>query len=138
MYRIEQRNKCSVGETIEIMKPDCRNIEVTVRRIVDEDGNEQESAPHPKQVLYIDFGEEAEQLAKEVGMMKATVITEGLRVRGEASSDGVLYGYLNLNDSVEVISDYNDGDEWVNVDYEGTSSYVSAEYVSVEIGRAHV
>lgn len=82
---------------------------------------------------YLIFGEEAEQLAKEVGMMKATVITEGLRVRGEASSDGVLYGYLNLNDSVEVISDYNDGDEWVNVDYEGTSSYVSAEYVSVEL-----
>ena len=61
MYRIEQRNKFSVGETIEIMKPDGRNIEVTVRRIVDEDGNEQESAPHPKQVLYIDFGGEAEQ-----------------------------------------------------------------------------
>ena len=61
MYRIEQRNKFSVEETIEIMKPDGRNIEVTVRRIVDEDGNEQESAPHPKQVLYIDFGEEAEQ-----------------------------------------------------------------------------
>ncbi len=56
LYRIEQRNKFSVGETIEVMKPDGSNIEVTVRQIRDEDGNAQESAPHPKQVLYIDLG----------------------------------------------------------------------------------
>lgn len=53
--RIEQRNKFSVGEKIEIMKPDGRNVEVTVCRILDEEGNEQESAPHPKQVLYIEL-----------------------------------------------------------------------------------
>ena len=56
MYRIEQRNKFSVGETIEVMKPNGDNIEVTVKRIVTEDGAEQESAPHPKQVLYVDLG----------------------------------------------------------------------------------
>lgn len=56
MYRIEQRNKFSVGETIEVMKPNGDNIEVTVKRIVTEDGVEQESAPHPKQVLYVDLG----------------------------------------------------------------------------------
>ena len=55
-YRIEQRNKFSVGETIEVMKPNGDNIEVTVKRILTEDGVEQESAPHPKQVLYIDLG----------------------------------------------------------------------------------
>lgn len=59
MYRIEQRNKFSVGETVEIMKPDGQNIEVTVERIVDEDGQEQESAPHPKQVLYVALSGEA-------------------------------------------------------------------------------
>ena len=56
MYRIEQRNKFSVGETIEVMKPNGDNLEVTVKRIVAEDGVEQESAPHPKQVLYVDLG----------------------------------------------------------------------------------
>ena len=61
MYRIEQRNKFSVGETIELMKPNGDNIEVTVKKIVDEDGNEQESAPHPKQVLYIDLGAHVDQ-----------------------------------------------------------------------------
>lgn len=55
-YRIEQRNKFSVGETIEVMKPNGENIEVTVKRILTEDGEEQESAPHPKQVLYVDLG----------------------------------------------------------------------------------
>lgn len=59
-YRIEQRNKFSVGEVIEIMKPDGRNLEVTVGKILDEEGNEQESAPHPKQVLYIDLEGKAE------------------------------------------------------------------------------
>ena len=61
LYRIEQRNKFSVGETIEIMKPDGDNIEAKVRRIVNEEGEEQESAPHPKQVLYIDLGVPMEQ-----------------------------------------------------------------------------
>ncbi len=55
-YRIEQRNKFSVGEIIEVMKPNGENIEVTVKRILTEDGVEQESAPHPKQVLYVDLG----------------------------------------------------------------------------------
>lgn len=55
-YRIEQRNKFSVGEKIEVMKPNGDNIEVIVKRILTEDGVEQESAPHPKQVLYVDLG----------------------------------------------------------------------------------
>ena len=56
MYAIEQRNKFSVGETIEVMKPNGENPQVVVRRIVDEDGNDQMSAPHPKQKLWIDLG----------------------------------------------------------------------------------
>ncbi len=61
MYRIEQRNKFSVGEKIEIMKPDGRNVEVIVNKITDEEGKEQESAPHPKQVLYVDLGGKADR-----------------------------------------------------------------------------
>ena len=55
-YRIEQRNKFSVGEKIEVMKPNGDNVEVVVMRILTEEGVEQESAPHPKQVLYVDLG----------------------------------------------------------------------------------
>ncbi len=60
-YRIEQRNKFSVGEVIEIMKPDGRNTETKVLRIVNEEGEEQESAPHSKQVLYIELDQKAEK-----------------------------------------------------------------------------
>lgn len=56
--RIGQKNKFSVGEIIEVMKPDGRNLEVTVRGIYDEDGNARESAPHPLEVLYVDLGAE--------------------------------------------------------------------------------
>lgn len=55
-YRIEQRNKFSVGEEIEVMKPDGENIAATVKLIEDEEGKTMESAPHPQQVLYIDLG----------------------------------------------------------------------------------
>ncbi len=61
LYRIEQRNKFSVGEQIEIMKPDGRNVEVRVKRILNEEGNEQESAPHSKQILYVDLQGKAEK-----------------------------------------------------------------------------
>lgn len=54
--QITQRNKFSVGEGIEVMKPDGQNISVTVLKILDEEGNEMESAPHPKQKLFIDLG----------------------------------------------------------------------------------
>ena len=60
-YKTEQRNKFSVGEMIEVMKPDGRNVEVIVKAIYDEDGNPMESCPHPKQTLYIDLGMELDQ-----------------------------------------------------------------------------
>ncbi len=52
-FAMEQKNKFSVGETIEIMKPDGRNIEVEVLEILDEYDVSQESAPHPKQQLKV-------------------------------------------------------------------------------------
>ena len=59
--RIEQRNKFCKGDVIEIMKPDGRNIPVTVNGIYDEEGNEVESAPHPQQVLWLDLSEKPQQ-----------------------------------------------------------------------------
>lgn len=50
---IHQKNKFLVGETIEIMKPDGRNVETKVLSILNEDGGEMESAPHPGQKLAV-------------------------------------------------------------------------------------
>ncbi len=59
-YRLEQKNKFYVGQTIEIMKADGNDIEVQVVCIKDEEGNEMESCPHPKQQLIINLGMELE------------------------------------------------------------------------------
>ena len=58
--KIEQKNKFSVGETIEIMKPDGRNVFARVEAIVNEEGESQESAPHPKQILFVTLSEPAD------------------------------------------------------------------------------
>ncbi len=55
LYLIRQRNKFCVGERMEAMKKDGRNLTVTVRAIYDENGTSMQSAPHPKQVLYVDL-----------------------------------------------------------------------------------
>lgn len=62
MYSLEQRNKFSVGETIEVMKPNGENVLATVKAITDEDGKPMESCPHPKQKIYVDLGMELDFL----------------------------------------------------------------------------
>lgn len=59
---MEQRNKFSVGDRVEIMKPDGRNVSVTVEKMLDEKGREMESCPHPKQKMQVLFSEVPEKL----------------------------------------------------------------------------
>ncbi|MCR5628039.1 U32 family peptidase [Eubacterium sp.] len=60
MCHFEQRNKFSIGDEIEVMKPDGRDIKVKVSKMMDEEGNEVESAPHPKQKLKVYLDGQAE------------------------------------------------------------------------------
>ena len=62
MARIMQRNKFCVGDRIEIMKPDGRDIPVTVAAMYDEKGAPVESAPHPRQTIDLDLRMETEPL----------------------------------------------------------------------------
>ena len=57
LARFEQRNKFSVGETIEIMKPDGTNRTVTVKKLLNEAGESIDSCPHPKQIIYAELSE---------------------------------------------------------------------------------
>ena len=50
---IEQKNKFAVGDVIEIMKPDGRDIATTVSAITDTSGTAMLAAPHAKQPLYV-------------------------------------------------------------------------------------
>lgn len=53
VVKITQRNKFCTGDSIEIMKPDGRNVVTKVLKIETMDLIEQESAPHPQQELYV-------------------------------------------------------------------------------------
>lgn len=55
-YGLEQKNKFSVGDTVEIMKPSGENLTVKAQDMRDEEENPIESCPHPKQHFYVDFG----------------------------------------------------------------------------------
>jgi len=59
--RIEQKNKFCVGDVIEIMKPDGRNVETKVEAMFDEKGVAVESAPHPQQILFLQLSEICEK-----------------------------------------------------------------------------
>ena len=52
---VEQRNKFSVGDTIEIFGPRTPFYEEVIKGILNEDGESIESAPHPQQKLRIRF-----------------------------------------------------------------------------------
>ncbi len=83
---------------------------------------------------YLYFGDEAEEVAKEVGILTAYSNTETLRVRKEASLESGTVGLLANGEAVEAIAEEGD---WVSVSYEGTTGYVSAEYVTVEFEIDH-
>lgn len=61
LIRIEQRNKFSVGDTIEIMKPDGTNVETVVKAMYNESWESVDSCPHPKQVLWVELSAAAER-----------------------------------------------------------------------------
>ncbi len=80
---------------------------------------------------YLYFGKEAEEVAKDVGVLTAYANTETLRVREEPSLEAGIVGLLANGQAVEAIAEEGD---WVRVSYEGTTGFVSSEYVRVEFG----
>lgn len=58
--QLTQKNKFSVGETIEIMKTDGRNLETKVLEIRNAEGEEMESAPHASEELMVRLDQKAD------------------------------------------------------------------------------
>ena len=56
-----QKNKFCVGDEIEIMKPDGRDVPVKVIGIRDTEGNKMDSCPHAAQELWVELSEEPKQ-----------------------------------------------------------------------------
>ena len=58
---VEQRNKFSVGDTVEIFGPRVPFYEEVITEMFDEEGNPVDSAPHPQQILQIRFKNKPEE-----------------------------------------------------------------------------
>lgn len=77
---------------------------------------------------YVVVGEEAEKLAKEVGTRMATVVTQTLRVREEATTESAILGLIPEGDEL-VVKEEAEG--WVKVSIEEGDGWVSLDYVTL-------
>ena len=77
---------------------------------------------------YCVTGDDAVDLAKEVGTRIATVTTTTLKVRGGASLDAEVLGLVPIEDQL-VVEEELDG--WVKVSIEEGDGYVSMDYVTL-------
>lgn len=59
---MEQRNKFSVGDRVEVMKPSGENLPVTVEKMLDEYGAVIDSCPHPKQKIQVLFSRTPDEM----------------------------------------------------------------------------
>jgi len=78
---------------------------------------------------YCVTGEEANVLAKEIGLRIATVTTTTLKVRQEPSMEAAVLGLVPIEDELTVIEEL---DDWVKVDIEEGDGFVSKEYVTLK------
>lgn len=77
---------------------------------------------------YVVVGAQAQELAKEVGTRLATVTTETLRVREEASTESTILGLVPEGEEL-VVKEEVEG--WVKVSIEEGEGWVSIDYVSL-------
>ena len=73
-------------------------------------------------------GDGAEALAEEVGKRVATVTTETLRVRNEASTEASILGLIGEEEELTVTDETED---WVQVSIEEGDGWVSKEFVDL-------
>lgn len=79
---------------------------------------------------YLLFGEDAAEMANDVGNLIVTIETETLCVRREPDTDGEVLGLMAQDDELEIIEELNE--DWISVEYGDEVGYVSAEYVNLD------
>ena len=93
---------------------------------------------------YFKTGDEAEKIADEVGQKMATVNTETLKVRSDASLEASVIGLVPGGEELSVLDEENgfvkvsieEGDGWVSEDYVVVATeYVTAESIEEEKAR---
>lgn len=77
---------------------------------------------------FVVVGAEAEELAKKVGTRLATVITQTLRVREDATTESAILGLVPEGEEL-VVEEEKEG--WVKVSIEEGNGWVSIDYVTL-------
>ncbi|WP_099467223.1 cell wall hydrolase [Konateibacter massiliensis] len=79
---------------------------------------------------YLAFDDEAQALAEQDGQLVATVNTDALRIREEASEDGAVLDMAENGEELDVIEEEGD---WVEIQFgSDTSAFVSSQFVTVD------
>lgn len=79
---------------------------------------------------YLLFGEDAKEMAEDVGNWIVTLDVGAVRVRMEPNTNSDVYGLLAYEDSVEFIETVND--KWISVEYNDEIGYVNTDYINVK------
>lgn len=84
---------------------------------------------------YLKFGLEAKAVAERDCKFVATVTSDALKIRSEASVDSKTRGVLGNGEKAVVLSDE---EGWLKIQYNDGEAYIKEEYVSVkfEVGKA--
>lgn len=84
---------------------------------------------------YLEFGADAKEIAQRDCSNVATVITETLKIRAEASEDSKTKDLIGLGEKADVLGEENG---WLKIKYEDGEAYIKAEYaiVEFEVGEA--
>ncbi len=80
---------------------------------------------------FLVFGDEAVDMARDVGRWLVTLNSEAVRVRMEPSMDSEVVALLakgDYADFVEIIDD-----DWISVDYGGDLGYVNTAYINISL-----
>ncbi len=84
---------------------------------------------------YLEFGVDAQEIAKRDCSNVATVTTETLKIRAEASEDSKTRDLIGFGETADVLGEE---DGWLKIKYEDGEAYIKAEYATVEfeVGEA--
>lgn len=80
---------------------------------------------------YLVFGDEAVDMARDVGRWLVTLNSEAVRVRTEPSTDADVMALLAKGDYADFVEIIND--DWISVDYGGDLGYINTAYINISL-----
>lgn len=85
---------------------------------------------------YLLFGEEAYNLAQEIGIYEVTINTNDLRMRKEPNTESGVWKSVQEGEVFKADTEHTTK-EWIAVEYGGSLGYLSAEFVTMEFTVDH-